>query len=174
MTLLKGKLTTLRGPEPDDLDCLYLWENDASLWAFGSTRAPMTRHQLWQYIDSYDGDIFSDKQLRMIIVDNESGAPAGTIDLYDFDPRDGRAKVGIFVAPGFRRKGFASEALSMTESFAKDMIGMHQLAALVAADNEPSMSLFSRSGYSTCGRLRSWIKQGRDYCDVMIFQKLLG
>ena len=72
MISLKTTHISLRGPEPDDLECLYLWENDTTLWPYGSTKAPLTRHQIWQYIDSYDGDIFTQKQLRMIIVDNKS------------------------------------------------------------------------------------------------------
>ena len=31
MGSLKGTRISLRGPEPDDLDSLYLWENDKPL-----------------------------------------------------------------------------------------------------------------------------------------------
>ena len=78
MGSLKGTRISLRGPEPDDLDSLYLWENDASLWPYGAMRAPLSRHQIWQYIDSYDGDVFSQRQLRMMIVDNLTGRAAGS------------------------------------------------------------------------------------------------
>ncbi len=172
MVSLKGKLISLRGPEPDDIDCIYLWENDASLWPCGSTRAPLSRHQIWQYIDSYDGDIYSQKQLRLIITDNGSGLAAGTVDLYDFDPRDARANVGIFISADFRRKGFAAEALEMTAAYARETLAMHQLAAWVSVDNMPSVNLFKKAGYRSKACLRSWVKNGHSYSDVLIFQKL--
>lgn len=172
MISLKGKLISLRGPEPDDLDTLYLWENDTALWPYGSTRAPLSRHQLWQYLDSYDGDIFSQKQLRMIIVDNSTGSAVGTIDLYDFDPRDARVSIGIFIAETHRRRGYAAEALALVSDYARETLAMHQLAAWVRIDNEPSLRLFKTAGFKSKACLRSWIKIGRHYHDVLIFQKL--
>ena len=172
MISLKGKLINLRSPEPEDLDSLYLWENDTTLWPFGSTRAPLSRHQIWQYIDNYDGDIFTQKQLRMMIVDNESGKAVGTVDIYDFDARDGHALIGIFISAEHRGKGFASEALSLINDYGRVTLGLHQLAAIVSVDNTPSIALFKLCGYKSKGCLKSWLKRGRQYTDVLIFQHL--
>lgn len=172
MATLTGQSIFLRGLEPEDIDRLYIWENDTSLWPFGSTRAPMTRHQIWQYIDSYDGDIFSQRQLRLMIVETSTYEPVGTIDLYDFDPRDGHAMVGIFIDNAYRQHGYATEAISLIEEYARKTVGMHQLAAKVCVDNTPSISLFKKAGFKSRACLRSWIKQGRHYSDVIIFQKL--
>lgn len=171
-TLLKGNTVSLRAPEPDDLDKLYLWENDTTLWPHGSTRAPFTRHQLWQYIDSYDGDIFSARQLRFIIVSNESGEAVGTADIYDFDPLDGHAKTGIFVDSSYRLRGIGSEALALLAEYAHRCTPLHQLAALIRKDNSPSIALFTRNGFRSAGCLRSWTRTGSRYCDVLIFQRL--
>lgn len=172
MNSLKGKNISLRSPEPSDLDFLYLWENDAELWPYGSTRAPLSRHQLWQYIDSYDGDIFAQRQLRMVIVENETDRPVGAVDIYDFDARDGRGNVGIFVADDARRKGYAREALNLLAGYARETLAMHQLAAWVAVDNTPSIALFKSCSYKSKACLRSWIKCGRRYSDVLVFQLL--
>lgn len=172
MVSLNGKSISLRGPEPEDLDLLYLWENDTTLWPYGSTRAPLSRHQLWQYLENYDGDIFTQKQLRMIIVENASGNAVGIIDLYDFDARDSRACVGIFIADNHRRKGYAAEALFLLNEYGRETLALHQLASWVSVDNEPSIRLFKKAGYKSKACLRSWIKHGHTYSDVLIFQKL--
>ena len=172
MISLKGNLVTLRAPEPGDLDILYLWENDPTLWPYGSTRAPLSRHQIWQYLDSYDGDIFTHKQLRLMIVENESGKPVGSVDFYDFDPRDGHASLGIFVAEEYRKHGYASETLKLVSDYARETLALHQLAAWVSVDNEASIRLFKKSGFKSKACLRSWIKRGRTYSDVLIFQQL--
>ncbi len=56
---------TLRAVEPTDVDCLYIWENDPSLWPHGSTRAPLSRFQLSEYATGYDADPYSARQLRL-------------------------------------------------------------------------------------------------------------
>lgn len=172
MTSLKGNSISLRGPEPGDLDLLYLWENDTTLWPFGSTRAPLSRHQIWQYLDTYDGDIFTQKQLRMMIVENQSGKTVGTVDIYDFDARDSHATIGIFIAEEYRRRGFATEALNIICDYARITLGLHQLASWISVDNQPSISLFKSAGFKSKACLRSWIKRGRVYSDVLIFQRL--
>ena len=37
MKWLENDTIRLRALEPEDLDLLYAWENDTSLWEFGST-----------------------------------------------------------------------------------------------------------------------------------------
>lgn len=169
---LSGQNITLRAPEPDDIDTLYLWENDPSLWPYGSSRAPMSRHQLWQYVENYDGDIFTSRQLRLMIVENKTGDTVGTIDLYDFNPRDSHAMVGIFIDNDHRRKGYAKEALVTMIDFAIRTICLHQIAVEIVADNTASVKLFKSCGFKSVGRLRSWVRIGRHYNDVLLFQRL--
>ena len=49
---------------------------------------------------------------------------------------------------------------------------MHQLAAVVSVDNAASRALFDAAGYRTAGRLRSWVRRGRSYIDVLLYQRL--
>ena len=125
-----------------------------------------------QYIENYNADIYAEKQLRLVIVENESGSAVGTIDISDFDARDRRGFVGIALVARYRGMGYASEALGLLTDFAARTIGMHQLAAVVAVDNEASRALFEAAGYSTAGRLRSWLRVGRSYVDVLLYQRL--
>ena len=83
--MLSDDKIRLRALEPTDLDVLFAWENDASLWAVGSTIAPFSRKQLWDYIENYDNDIFSARQLRFMVEDVENGNAVGMVDLFDFE-----------------------------------------------------------------------------------------
>ena len=40
----------LRALEPEDLEVLYRWENDSTLWEVGNTLAPFSRYALKRYI----------------------------------------------------------------------------------------------------------------------------
>ena len=162
----------LRAPEPADLDTLYLWENDPQLWPYGDTTAPMSRHMLQQYLDTYSGDLARDGQLRLIIVERNSGRAVGAVDLFDYHARDRRAGVGIFIDESCRRRHYALQALAWLNVYCPVHLGLHQLWATVSADNQPSRRLFEAAGYKTCGRLRSWLRQGRKFGDAVIYQHL--
>ena len=73
--LLRNDILTLRALEPTDLDTLYRWENDANLWAVSDTIAPYSREALWHYLQDYTGDIYSQRQLRLMILLTDNGAP---------------------------------------------------------------------------------------------------
>ena len=163
---------TLRALEPIDVDTLYRWENDPSVWGVGCTLAPYSRKQLWDYINSYDGDIFSARQLRLMIA-LPSGETVGTVDLYDFDPANSRCAVGILVAPEYRRQGYALTALEMLADHCRRLYSLHQLYCIAGADNIASRSLFEKAGYTISGRLRSWLRTANTYTDAYLYQKML-
>lgn len=146
--------TRLRAPEPTDVDRLYLWENSPELWPYGCALAPLSRHQLWEYVHSYNANPLADGQLRLII--EHCGEPVGTADLYDIDIRNRRAFVGIMVTPPHRRTGIALEALRQLAHYCRTTLPLRQLAATVAADNLPSLALFRAAAYTHAATLPSW------------------
>ena len=171
--MLTDGTITLRALEPSDLDLVYRWENDPSLWPVGNTISPLSRHQLSEYINSYDGDIYAARQLRLMITGPSDAAPVGTLDLFDFDPANSRVSVGIFVAPSVRRSGYAAAALALASDYCLTTLNIHQLWATVPADNEASLTLFRNAGFRISGRLKSWLRIANRYRDVYILQKFL-
>lgn len=170
--LLNDGTIALRALEPTDIDILTAWENDTTLWEAGCTLAPYSRKQIWDYIEGYQADIYAARQLRLMAVDTATGAPVGTIDLYDFDPFNRRAGVGILVDPSHRGRGYGKRMLDLTVDYASRFIGMHQLWAVIAIDNTTSQSLFRDCGFDICGRLRSWLRRDRSYVDAYAVQRL--
>ena len=73
----------LRAMEPEDLDVLYQIENNQKLWDVGTTNVPYSRFALQNYIVSQTNDIFADRQLRLMI-ENEEGQTIGIIDIINF------------------------------------------------------------------------------------------
>lgn len=164
----------LRAVEPSDLDFLYMLESAEGCADASLNSAPVSRQLLWEYIQSYTADIFAAGQLRLIIEADEDGQKhrVGTIDISDFEPLNRRGFAGIIIAPEYRRHGYARAALTQLCDYASTTLGMHQLAAVVAVDNAPSIALFKSCGFKSTGRLRSWIRRGRTYTDALIFQRL--
>lgn len=194
----------LRALEPEDVDRLYIWENDRDMWPFGGTRAPLSRHQLWEYATNYDANPFAAGQLRLIIehataTDNalpqsshssqssqsshnsynsqnshSSPIPCGVIDLYDIDPVNSRAMVGIMVAPQWRSRGIATRALELVGEYCRDTLGLATIASEVASDNLPSIRLFGgKAAYRQVGERPSWYRRGERFVSALLFQKQL-
>lgn len=144
----------LRKIEPSDLPFLYRWENDASSWADGANHNPLSQQDLRDYIASTTGDIYRDGQLRLII--EEDGATLGCIDLFDFDPRNRRAAIGMYIAPEYRGKGVGHEAVKQLEDYAFGFLHLRVLYAIIATNNAPCSALYEHAGYQPSTPLPSW------------------
>ena len=92
--LFEDENILLRAIEPEDLDRLYAWENNPQLWDVGNTRNPYSRFVLKQYIIDSDKDIYENKQLRLMMVNRQTGETVGTVDLFDFDIHNSRIALG--------------------------------------------------------------------------------
>ena len=119
MQALKGKHIYLRALEPEDIQFLFTTENNTSFWEISSTQTPFSKFILEQYIANSYQDIYTAKQLRLIIAKNTSEQAVGMIDLFDFNPQHQRAGIGILITSENQQKGFASEALSILIDYFK-------------------------------------------------------
>lgn len=144
----------LRKLEPTDVIYLYQWENDGAAWADGSNHNPLSQQDLRDYIASTTGDIYKDGQLRLIIVADD--LTVGCIDLFDFDPRNRRAALGMYIAPEYRGKWIGYQALEQLETIAFDHLNLRVLYAVIATNNIPCSSLYRRAGYQPSSLLPSW------------------
>lgn len=172
-SLLSNDIVTLRALEPTDLDTLYRWENDTALWVVSDTVAPYSREALWQYLENNVGDIYSQRQLRLMITQTANGIPVGTIDYLNFDPLNNRAELGLFIAREYRGQGLGHEALELLTAYSREHIGLRQLYVFIALDNAVCIKLFEDYGYRRVGTIESWVKRGNNYHDVALFQMLL-
>lgn len=95
---------SLRAPEPEDLEVMLSFENDAALWELGTATGPYSRYQMKRYIAESQNDLYADGQLRLMIVCEGQGV-AGIVDVFSFDARHNRAEVGIVVRKDLRGQG---------------------------------------------------------------------
>lgn len=145
---------SLRKIEPSDLPFLYCWENDAAVWSDGANHNPLSQQDLREYISSTTGDIYKDGQLRLIICQENS--TIGCIDLFDFDPRNGRAAIGMYIAPEYRGQGIGREAVRLLEEYAFGFLHLRLIYAVIATRNEVCSALYRNAGYTASSVLPSW------------------
>ena len=169
--MLKGENIQLRALEPSDLETLYQWENDTNIWKLSQTIAPFSKHVLTQYLANAHQDIFTAKQLRLII--EKEGRSIGTIDLFDFEPIHQRAGVGIWIADeGERQKGHAKEALQLLIDYAFKHLQLKQIYCNISSINKASINLFSSLDFILVGVKKDWNKTQKGWEDELLFQRL--
>lgn len=167
-----GKKVSLRAVEPADLDLLYELENNTEWWYLSNTVTPFSRFLLEQYIMNAHLDIYSTKQLRLMIETklDESPKTIGTIDLFDFDPTNLRAGLGILIAKSWQKKGYASEALSLLIDYGFNTLNLHQLYCGISTDNDYSLKLFQKHGFKITGTREQWVRNKQQWLDEYFLQ----
>ena len=163
------KQIKLRAIEPEDLDLLYRIENDVELWNVGTSNVPYSRYLLHDYVANAKNDIYSDRQVRMI-VENNDGEVVGVVDLVNFDPSNLRAEVGLIILNSYRRQGYGTAILKQILDYALHILHLHQLYAYVDVDNKSSFRLFEKSGFQVAAKIKDWLFDGAKYSDSVLFQ----
>ena len=156
----------LRKIEPSDLPFLYQWENDATMWADSDTHNPLSRHDLHQYIENTTGDIYRDGQLRLIIESSEAGI-MGCIDLFDFDVRNRKAAIGMYIAPEARGKGLGKQAVEQLLDYAFGFLHLRMIYAIISVHNHPCSRIYEQMGFIPSSPLKDWTLEG----DAILWQK---
>lgn len=171
MLTLRGKSIYLRALEPEDLEFLYAIENNESVWEVSGTQTPYSRFLIRQYLKNAHQDIYEARQLRLAICIERDFPAIGLIDLFDFDPKNSRAGVGIVIQDeADRSRGRGSEALELVIQYAFRQLQLHQLYANIAADNVASLSLFATFGFQKVGVKKEWNLVDGQYKDELLFQ----
>jgi diamine N-acetyltransferase len=168
---LKSEKVYLRALEPEDLEFLYLLENDTQFWEVSGTQQPYSRHVLKQYLENAHRDIYEVKQMRMAICAAEGGL-VGLIDLFDFDPKHLRVGLGVVIlTQEDRNKGMGAEAVELVTSFAFQSLDVRQVYAHVLEDNKASVHLFEKLGFTRTGIKKEWIRSDGKFKDQYLYQK---
>lgn len=86
---------------------------------------------------------------------------------------DETAEVTIYLDPACKSKGIGSLALSHIENYAKDQ-QLHVLLAIICGQNEASIRLFEKNGYTKCAHYQEVGKKFGQRLDIVGYQKIIS
>lgn len=162
----------LRALEPSDLEVLYIWENDPDVWRVSGTLSPISRERLAHFIEEQSYDIYTTRQMRLII--EAEGMIVGSLDIFDFDPQHRRFGIGILIyEDDYRRKGYAKEVITEVVKYGRNTLNLKQIWATIAADNIASIALFESCGFTKCAHRKEWLNRGSEFIDELEYQLIL-
>ncbi|WP_430966211.1 GNAT family N-acetyltransferase [Spongiimicrobium sp. 2-473A-2-J] len=172
MLRLKGEHIYLRALEPEDLEFLYELENNPAIWEISGTTTPYSKHVLKLYLENAHRDIYEVKQLRLCIC-NKAQKVIGLIDLFDFDPKNLRAGLGIVILEeGDRNQGSGTEAINLLCNYAFVQLNLRQIYANVMEDNTTSIRVFQKLGFAPVGTKKDWIYSDSTFKNEILMQKI--
>ncbi len=171
--MLENDQILLRSLEISDVSLLYSWENKRENWKVSHTVTPYSMHVLTDYINAVS-DIYTDKQLRLVIISKDSEAALGSVDLFDCDFKNKRAGIGILIADSQNRgKGIASQVLELLVEYTSKVLDLHQIYCNVLCNNSESIALFKKFGFETIGIKKDWTFYAGAFYDELLMQKIL-
>ncbi len=174
-TMLKKEDIALRAPEPEDVDFLFGFENDTTLWPVSETLVPYARYDLEQYIlSSQKQDPFVVRQVRFIIEFYGAGVAVaiGTIDLFDLDAVHRRGGVGIALKEKYRGRALAGKALDLVMEYAFNFLNLHQLYCNIREDNLTSLKLFQSRNFQLVGKKKDWNRVEGQWKGELLLQRI--
>lgn len=168
---IKSKHIYFRALESSDLELLYNCENNMNVWQISNTQVPYSKHVLTQFLETAHQDIYTTKQLRLLICLLETNEAIGTVDLFEFEPAHARVGVGILIFEQFRKNGYAFEAIELLKKYAFDTLFMNMLFCNISVNNKESISLFEKCGFEKIGIKKQWNKiSNNQFEDEFMYQ----
>ena len=97
----------------------------------------------------------------------------GAIALFDLDPYNCRAGVGILIYDKRDQgQGYASQALSSLIRYGFQVLGLNQLYCDIPSHNIRSLALFKSKGFTVVGLKKEWTRTTSDWQDEYMLQLL--
>ena len=110
--------------------------------------------------------------LTMVVCDAPTGSLRGAVGMRMVDP--GVAQFGYWVDPEQRGRGVATTALRLVTRWTLRELAPARLQLFTDVDNEISMRVAERAGFTREGTLRNWYDLRGERRDAVMFSLLPG
>ena len=163
---------TLRAFRPEDASMAMDLSRDPYVPATGTLPLNATPDQAQQWIQRQQTRHTEGKGFSFAVVDNTEGYCVGFTGLWVRELHDGRAQIGYSIAPSFRGRHLASDALHAVTSFAWTLPELHRTELYIEPWNAASIRTAERAGYLREGLLRSHQEISRQRRDMLLYSNV--
>ena len=166
---LQGEMIRLRPIGPHDADAVWESVNDAE----GNRLTGTTRVFTRQEIDDWCTAVSSATgRIDLAVTANGADEYLGEIVLSDIDEVVRSANVRLAMRPGYRGRGYGTEAIQLMLGLAFDGLGLHRVELDVLSINTRATSLYENLGFRVEGRRRDAYRDGPGFCDGIVMSLL--
>jgi RimJ/RimL family protein N-acetyltransferase len=166
MNFWQGKLVRLRGVEPADAEAFARWNIDSEAARdLDFTWPPLSlacviKDTEERALRKFEADEF------FFVIEGGAGVGVGCINTHHCDRRAGTFMYGLFVEREHRRFGYATEAALIVLEYYFDEMRYQKCTVSVHANNDASIALHEKLGFTREGTLRRMVYTGGRYSDT--------
>ncbi|MBT9255727.1 GNAT family N-acetyltransferase [Phycicoccus sp. MAQZ13P-2] len=120
------------------------------------------------YIERQQGRLAEGRGFSFCVSLTDTDEAVGTAGLWVDDIGHGRFRAGYTVAPSWRGRGLATDALRALTSFAWTLEVAHRVELYVEPWNTVSLAVAERNGYLREGLLRDHHRLGGEWRDMVL------
>jgi RimJ/RimL family protein N-acetyltransferase len=166
---LEGEMIHLRPVRADDAEAMWEMVSDPEGMRTTGTVTPLSRAE----VDAWCATVSDrDGRIDLAITANGSDEYLGEIVLEDIDGALGSADLRMAMRPGYRGRGYGTEAIQLVLGLAFDGIGLHRVGLDVLSINARARALYESIGFRVEGRLRDAHRDGDGWCDAIMMGML--
>jgi RimJ/RimL family protein N-acetyltransferase len=130
-----------------------------------------TERHARDFINGTGADIANGRELALAIVDTDDRV-LGALGLSNFDWPDLKAEIGYWMVAESRRHGFGARATRLLAEWAITGLGLERVELLANPQNEASLRLAGRAGFTREGTLRRYRRRHGVREDLVMFSLL--
>jgi len=134
---------------------------------------PLTEAELRAFMEHDLPAMQASGFLTPFVILEGRGTILGGITLHHYDEQRSRIEVGYWLLPGGRGRGVATRAVRTLADHVHAN-GVRRLEAVVRPENEPSIRVLERLGFTREGRLRQLLRYRDDRVDALLYSLLAG
>ena len=149
-----------------DTDLIVNWRNSDGVRENFIYQALFTREGHENWIRTM---IDTGKVVQMIICEEETNRPVGSVYLRDIDMTHRKAEYGIFIGEeDARGKGYGSSAARLMIQYAFEEMDLHRLFLRVYAENIQAIRSYEKAGFVKEAHLRDDVCIQGKYHDIVL------
>ena len=148
MHVIETERLVLRRMTPDDAEFIFRLVNEPSFLHFIGDKGVRNHADAVRYIES--GPIANYERFgfgQYLVELKEDRVPIGMCGLTKKDSLPD-VDIGFAFLPAFWSQGYAFEAATAVKSYVKDVLGISRLVAVTNPDNESSIKLLKKLGFT--------------------------
>ena len=162
---LTGEMLVLRPIGPQDVEQILESVNDPEGRRLTGATATFTRSQIVDWVGHV---ATADDRIDLAVTRNGSDEYLGEIVLDQIDRHPGSANLRLSMRPGYRGRGYGTEAIELVLGLAFDGLGLHRVGLQVLAISARAQSVYENIGFRVEGRLRDAFRDGDRWCDAVV------
>jgi [ribosomal protein S5]-alanine N-acetyltransferase len=148
MSVLETERLVLRELRPEDAEFILVLLNEPSFLRYIGDRQVRTVDDARRYIEAGPVDSYARNGFGLYLVERrEDRAAMGLCGLLKRDVLPD-PDLGFAFLPAYWASGYAREAALATVADARDRLGLRRILAITSPDNQSSMKLLGRIGFS--------------------------